>query len=128
MNEILARAARLLQDPEQIRALSKVLPQALTDPRVLANLTGLPENKAKLLSGLGNTITGLLKTFTRPPIRAASSTRTLQASSNPPARSHGNKGTAIAGAVSLTAITGAVVVVGTVSAVALAKNRKTRPT
>ena len=125
MNEILARAARLLQNPE----LMKNLPNALRDPQVLARLAGLPEDKVQLLSGIGNTVSGLVKGLTSRKAAGPSRPRISQPSpiASPAVRSSGNKGTAIAGTVSLTAITGAVVAVGTVSAVALAKNRKARP-
>jgi len=134
MNEILARAARLLQNPELINNL----PEALKDPQALARLAGLGpdilgrgllnDDKLKLLSGIGNTVSGLLKGFTTrtgsnaAPKPAAHPSR----SSNPVACSKSSTGRAVAATVSLTAITGAVVAVGTVSAVALAKGRKAR--
>jgi len=125
MNDILARVAGLLQNPK-----------ALTDPQSLARVAGLPpglfsEDKLKLLSGIGNAVSGVLKGITAPPARRYSPVSTAQPSPvslRPAIRSNGSKGTPIAGTVSLAAITGAVVVVGTVSAVALAKGRKTRQT
>ena len=133
MNEILARAARLLQNPELINNL----PGALKDPQALARLAGLSpalapgllnDDKLKMLSGIGNTVSGLLKGFTTrtgsnaAPKPAAQPSR----SSNPVACRKSSKGAALTATVSLTAITGAVVAVGTVSAVALAKGRKAR--
>jgi hypothetical protein len=131
MNEILSRAARLLQNPEIIRSL----PKALTDPKALGSLAGLgagriTDDKLKLLSGIGNSVSGLIKGLTtqarssHSPVR---SVRTSMPAGVSTCKSTGGKGTAIAGTVSLTAITGAVVVVGAVSAVALAKGSKVRP-
>jgi len=125
MNDILARVAGLLQNPK-----------ALTDPQSLARVAGLPpglfsEDKLRLLSGIGNAVSGVLKGITAPPARRYSPVSTAQPSPvslRPAIGSNGSKGTPIAGTVSLAAITGAVVVVGTVSAVALAKGRKTRQT
>jgi hypothetical protein len=126
MNETIARAARLLQNPDLIKAL----PKALTDPQALGRLAGIGEDNLKLLSGIGNTVTGLLKNFTK---TAANRGASVQLAPTPRSvgtrpRSGSPKGTAIAGTVSLAAITGAVVVVGTVSAVALAKGRKATET
>ncbi|HTD54257.1 MAG TPA: hypothetical protein VK670_02670 [Silvibacterium sp.] len=134
MNEILARAARLLQNPELINNL----PEALKDPQALARLAGLGpdilgrgllnDDKLKLLSGIGNTVSGLLKGFPPRTESNVAPTRTSRPSlsANPVACRKSSKGTAITATVSLTAITGAVVAVGTVSAVALAKGRKAR--
>lgn len=130
MNEILSRAARLLQNPELIQSL----PKALTNPEALGRLAGLApgkitEDKLRLLSGIGNSVSGLIKGLTTQARRShspARSVRTSVPSSIPRSKSAGDRGTAIAGTVSLAAITGAVVAVGTASAVALAKGRKVR--
>ncbi len=137
MNQIIARAARLLQNPEVISSLTRALPgnasKAFADPQALARLAGLApglltEDKLKLLSGIGNTVSDLLKGFSAQTSNPAPRSRAPQPSPSPTSsvRANSNKGTAIAAAVSLTAIAGAVVAVGTVSAVALAKSRSNR--
>jgi hypothetical protein len=118
MNEVLACAARLLQNP---RAM-----QYLRNPQILADLAGLSEDKARLFSSIGKTVSGLLGSLTNPsgnslsPVRASRRSRSTTAG----LRLKGDKAPAITGTVSLAAITGAVVAVGTVSAVALARNRR----
>jgi hypothetical protein len=134
MNEVIARATRLLQNQELIGKLAGTLPnnlKAFANPQALNRLASLSpgvlnEEKLKLLSGIGNTVSGLLKGFSGQTSNRAPQTRAHQPSPSPGVRANGNKGAAIAAAVSLTAVAGAVVAVGTVSAVALAKSRSNR--
>ena len=118
MNEIKALAARLLQNPDLVKSL-------VTDPQAVARLAGLDEGKIAALSGFGKTLSGLVAGFGKPAAPHASPARALRSPSTG-LGSGGGKNTAIVSAVSLTAITGAVVAVGTVSAVALSKGRKAR--
>lgn len=119
MNEIKALAARLFQNPDLVRSIVR-------NPQAIAQLAGLDpgilsDDKIKALAGLGKTVSGLLAGSGRPATPRASPARSPR---SPGAGSGGVRNTAIVGTVALTAITGAVVAVGTVSAVALSKGRK----
>jgi hypothetical protein len=126
MNEIKALAARLFQNRDLMKSLAN--PQALAQlaglaPGLLPGL--LKEENLKALAGLGKTFSGLLTGSGKPAAPRASPPRAPR----PAAAGTGSssvRNTAIVSAVSLTAITGAVVAVGTVSAVALSKGRKAR--
>jgi|HubBroStandDraft_6_1064221.scaffolds.fasta_scaffold669657_2 hypothetical protein len=118
MNEIKALAARLLQNPDLVKSIVR-------NPQAVAQLAGLDEGKIKALAGLGKTLSGLLSGSGKPATTRASPARAPRSHSTG-AGSVGVRNTAIVSAVSLTAITGAVVAVGTVSAVALSKGRKAR--
>jgi hypothetical protein len=119
MNEIKALAARLLQNPDLVKSIVK-------NPQAVAQLAGLDEGIIKALAGLGKTLSGLLSGPGKPATRALPVRAPRSHSTG--AGSVGVRNTAIVSAVSLTAITGAVVAVGTVSAVALSKGRKARAT
>ena len=62
MNEIKALAARLIQNPDLVKSLPKVV----QDPQAVAQLAGLDEDKMKALTGLGNTLSGLLARLGKP--------------------------------------------------------------
>jgi len=122
MNELKTLAARLLQNPDVVKSLAS--------PQALAQLAGLGpgmlnDDKIKALVGLGKNLSGLLTGSAKPASSRASppcAPRPVYAGTN----SRSAKYTAIVGTVALTAVTGAVVAVGTVSAVALSKGRKAR--
>lgn len=126
MNELKALGARLLQNPDLVKSIAN--PQALGQlaglaPGLLPGL--LKDENLKALAGLGKTVSGLLASAGEPAASHASAPRCTR-----PFVTHTGsnsvRNTAIVSAVSLTAIIGAVVAVGTVSAVALSKGRKTR--
>jgi len=122
MNDLKTLAARFLQNPDALKSLAS--------PQAFAQLAGLgpgilSDDKVRALVGLGKILTGLLTgsgksapPCTPPPCVPGS----VSADTN----SRSAKNTAIVGTVALTAVTGAVVVVGTVSAVALSKGSKAR--
>jgi len=120
MNEIKALAARLLQNPDLVKSLA--------NPQALAQLAGLAGDQIKSLTGLGKTLSGAFGGSGKPATpRASSATRPRPAVAGG-ASTSGVRNTAIVGTVALTAVAGAVVAVGTVSAVALSKGRKARQT
>ena len=122
MNEIKALLARLIQNPEVIKAF----PNALKDPKTLAQIAGLDGDKLKALTGLGKTVSGLIGRTGKRAAPGASPARSARQSSNGAAPGS-VKNTAVVGAVSLAVVAGAVAVVGTVAAVALSKDAKPRP-
>jgi hypothetical protein len=126
MNELKALGARLLKNPDLVKSFA--------NPQALAQLAGLAPgllkgDPMKVLAGFGKTVSDLLtgpaKSPTQPATARASSPRAPR-SAAAGTGSNSIRNTAIVSAVSLTAITGAVVAVGTVSAVALSKGRKAR--
>jgi len=118
MNEIKALTARLLQNPNLVKSLA--------NPQALAELAGLGGDQIKALTGLGQTLSSLLAGSKKPAAPRSSPVRTPRTSVTGPGPDNGVRTTAIVGTVALTAVTGAVVAVGTVSAVALSKGRKAR--
>jgi hypothetical protein len=128
MNEIKALAARLFQNPDLVKSLAN--PQALGQlaglaPGLLPGL--LNDENFKALAGLGKTVSTLLAGAGKPAAKPAAPRASPPRARQPSAAATGSnsvRNTAIVSAVSLTAITGAVVAVGTVSAVALSKGRK----
>jgi hypothetical protein len=120
MNEIKALAARLLQNPDLVKSIVR-------NPQAVAQLAGLGEDKIKALAGLGKSLSGMLARSGKPATPRTSTAHSPRSLATVPG-SNGVASTAIVSAVSLTAITGAVVAVGTVSAVALSKGRKARTT
>ena len=130
MNELKALGARLLQNPDLVKSIAN--PQALGQlagvaPGLLPGL--LKGENLKALAGLGKTVSGLLTGTGKQAAKPAEPHASAPRSARPSVTHTGSnsaRNAAIVSAVSLTAITGAVVAVGTVSAVALSKGRKTR--
>jgi hypothetical protein len=116
MSQVRALISGLLQEPGAIKCL-------IEDPQGFARLAGLGERELKALSEVGNAVSGVWNRLTRQqgntaevpgvPVRISSS-RGAKGS-----QLGGGPAVAIAGVVSLLAVAGAVVAVGTVSLVAL---------
>jgi hypothetical protein len=106
----------LLQNPSLVQSLIK-------DPKTLAKAAGIGDEHWSMVSGIGSALSGLVG-------RVASSAGGSACVAEPAAVrssgikcSHGGQGTAIAGVLSLVAVTGAIAVLATVTSVALSSGK-----
>ncbi len=125
MNGVKALIAGLVQNPDLVKDLIK-------DPQSFARLAGLGEAELGSLKEVTKFASGLLNRLSGPSLCATAAPLVVAASAvaagSRDTRPIGGQGVALAGMVSLAAIAGAALVVGTVSLVAIARgNGKQTP-
>jgi hypothetical protein len=117
MSEMNGFVTSLLQNPGLAKSL-------IADPKTLARAAGVSDEQWNLAKGIGCAVSGLVRRVAGSAAANASCTQAAPAGSCCTKPSNGRRGTAIAGIVSLVAVTGTIAVLGTVSAVALNKRAK----
>jgi hypothetical protein len=117
MSEMNGFVTSLLQNPGLAKSL-------IADPKTLARAVGVSDEQWNLAKGIGCAVSGLVRRVAGSAATSASCTHAAPGGACVGKASNGRRGTAIAGIVSLVAVTGTIAVLGLVSAVALNKRAK----
>jgi hypothetical protein len=112
MSAINGIVSGLLQNPGLVQSL-------ITDPKTLAKAAGISDEQWSVVGGIGSTLSGLVGRVAGAGVANACTTEAASVRSSGAKCSHGGQGTAIAGVLSLVAVTGAIAVLATVTSVAL---------